>query len=88
MKTVKTILAAMALTLLTTVSAFAQSGPSVLAVINKADWCPVCKANGPRAMADFMKFNKDGNIKFISNNLTNDQTKVQSAVELKKDRSV
>jgi thiol:disulfide interchange protein len=72
------------LTILVSVSAMAQSEPEVIAVINKADWCGVCKANGPRAMEVFMKNNTDGAIKFISNDLTNDQSKKESAVALKK----
>jgi thiol:disulfide interchange protein len=84
MKTVKAILTGVVFFLILSVGASAQSGSKVIAVINKADWCPVCKANGKRAMADFMTYNKDGAILFIGNNLTNDETKMKSAEELKK----
>ncbi len=84
MKTVKAILTGAVFFLIFNVTASAQSDSKVIAVINKADWCPVCKANGKRAMADFMTDNKDGAILFVGNNLTNDETKMKSAEELKK----
>ncbi len=84
MKTTKSILASFALILLVSVTTMAQSKAKVIAVINKAEWCPVCKANGQRAMAAFMADNKDGSIQFVANNLTNEATTKKSAEELKK----
>jgi thiol-disulfide isomerase/thioredoxin len=84
MKTVKSILASIVLVVLVSVSSYAQSGPKVIAVINQADWCPTCKQNGQRAMAAFMNNNKDMAIQFVANDVTNDETKQKSAVELKK----
>ena len=84
MRTLKSIFAITALTVLISVSAISQPVPKVIAVVNKADWCPVCKANGERAMAAFMKNNEDGSIKFLEYDVTNDQTKKRSAEELKK----
>jgi len=60
MKTVKSIFTSMILALMVSASVMAQSEPKVVAVVNKADWCPVCQANGERAMAAFMNNNKDG----------------------------
>jgi thiol:disulfide interchange protein len=82
MKTVKIILASLILVLFASASAIAQT--KVIAVINKADWCPVCQQNGERAMSAFMENNKDMSIQFVANNVTNDETKSKSAVELKK----
>ncbi len=84
MKTLKLIFSVSLLSLLLSASAFGQSSPKVIAVINQADWCPVCKANGARAMAAFTKNNTDGAIVFIGNNVTNDNTEKKSAETLKK----
>jgi len=83
MKTVKSIFTSMILALIVSASVMAQSEPKVVAVVNKADWCPVCKANGERAMAAFMNNNKDGAIKFVANDLTSAETRDKSAEELK-----
>jgi thiol-disulfide isomerase/thioredoxin len=84
MKTVKSILVSVVLVVLVSVSALAQSNAKVIAVINKADWCPTCQQNGERAMAAFMANNKDMSIQFVANDVTDDNTKKKSAVELKK----
>lgn len=84
MKTVKSILISTVLFLLVSVSVMAQSEAKVIAVINKADWCSVCKTNGERAMAALMSNNKDMAVLFIGNNLTDDNTKTKSSEELKK----
>lgn len=84
MKTVKSILVSAVLILLVSVSAMAQSDAKVIAVINKADWCPVCQKNGERAMNAFMSNNKDMAIQFVANDVTNDVSKKKSAVELEK----
>jgi hypothetical protein len=83
MKNTKSIFTSVILILMVSVSLIAQPEPKVVAIVNSADWCSVCEANGERAMATFMKNNKDGAILFVSNNLTNDQTKKKSAVALK-----
>jgi hypothetical protein len=66
------------------VSAMAQTNAEVIGVINRADWCPVCENNGERAMKTFKMNNKDGEINFVVNDLTNDKTKKKSAEKLKK----
>jgi hypothetical protein len=84
MKTLKSIFSISFLGLLLTISAFGQTSPKVIAVINKADWCSVCKENGARAMAAFTKNNSDGSIVFVGNNVTDAVTEKKSAEELKK----
>ncbi len=84
MKTVKSIIVSAVLVLLVSVSAFAQSGPKVIAVINKADWCPVCQQNGQRAMGALMENNKDMAFQFVANDVTDANTTKKSAEELKK----
>lgn len=84
MKTTKSILVSLVLILFVSVSAFAQSNSKVIAVVNHADWCSACKNNGERAQAVFKANNADGTIQFVVNNLTNDETKAQSAETLKK----
>lgn len=80
----KTILTSFALVALLSVSAMAQSGAKVIAVVNKADWCPTCEKNGERAMSALMESNKEGLVQFVANDLTNEETKTKCAVELKK----
>ena len=60
--------------------------PKVYAVINKADWCPVCQANGTRVMSEVMPACKALKVKFVANDLTNEQTIAKSAAELKKNK--
>lgn len=83
MKKLKSIFASMILALIVSGTLMAQSTPKVIGVINKADWCSVCKVNGERAMAAFMTNNEDGAILFVANDLTNDETKDKSAETLK-----
>ena len=84
MKTLKTIVAGFVLVLFVSVSAFAGNKAKVIAVVNQAEWCPVCKNNGMRAMEAFKANNTDMAVQFVSNDLTNDDTKMKSAKELNK----
>jgi len=84
MKTSKSIFISMLLVLFVSVSAMGQSGPKVIAVVNKASWCPVCQKNGKRAISVLMANNQDGAVQFVFNNLSNKQTKQNSSEELKK----
>lgn len=84
MKSIKTIFASVVLIALVSISAFAGTNAKVIAVINKASWCPVCQKNGMRAMQTFKANDKDMAIQFVANDLTNDATKEKSAAELKK----
>jgi hypothetical protein len=68
-------------------SARAQSKtviPKVYAVINRADWCPVCRANGAKVANEVIPSCKNLNVKFLSNDLTNEKTVATSLAELKK----
>lgn len=58
--------------------------PKVYAVINKADWCPTCQANGAKLMNEVMPACMNLKVKFVANDLTNEQTVAKSATELKK----
>lgn len=82
MKTLKTIFASIILVTLFSVSVMAQSGTKVIAVVNKADWCPTCEKNGERAMATLMEHNKDKAVRFIMNDLTNEESKAESVKRL------
>ena len=83
MKKTTTFFTTFMLLILFSMSAMAQSDAQVIGVINKADWCPVCEKNGERAMKALKSANQDGAVKFIPNDLTNDQTKKASAKRLK-----
>jgi len=79
MKNLKLVVASSIFTILFSVNAFAQSSPKIIAVINKANWCSVCKANEERAMAAFNENNKDGAYQFVVNDLSNAETAKKSA---------
>ena len=63
-----------------------STSPKVYAVINKANWCPVCQANGERIMKEVMPACKDLKVKFMANDLTDDNTISKSVAELKKSK--
>jgi ketosteroid isomerase-like protein len=62
----------------------AQEGRKVIAVINKADWCPVCQTNGEKMMKEIMPVFNESNVQFVMNDLTNDATKADSKMALDK----
>ncbi len=70
--------------ILFSVSAFAQSSVKIIAVVNQANWCSVCKANGERALAAFKENNKDGAYKFVIRDVSTSETAQKSAVEIEK----
>lgn len=66
------------------ISGFAQQ-TKVIALVNKASWCPVCQANGPRFEKNIMPMamaNKD--IQIVMNDLSDDKTKAASLPMLQK----
>jgi len=83
MRTTKSIITSFILMFIFSMSVMAQSQHDVIAVINKADWCPVCQKNGERAMKALKGNDEDGAIKFVGNNLTDEQTKAKSKERLK-----
>lgn len=73
----------MAVLLITAMGVFAANAqtksPKVIALLNEASWCPVCKANGPRAMKDLMPMlMKDKNVMVVMNDVSNNATKAKS----------
>ncbi|MFO7874339.1 MAG: hypothetical protein R6U62_07635 [Bacteroidales bacterium] len=81
MKTLLLILTFIAIIPLTATS---QTDAKVLAVVNSAEWCGVCQQHGERAMSVLKQNNADGEVHFIMNNVTNDETKEASKKELEK----
>lgn len=66
------------------ISGYAQQA-KVIALVNKASWCPVCQANGPRFEKDIMPMamqNKD--VQIVMNDLSDDKTKAASLPMLEK----
>lgn len=60
-----------------------QINLKLIAVVNRANWCAVCKANGGRFGSNISPYAaKD--IKIVMNDLTNDSTIAASKAELKK----
>lgn len=62
----------------------AQSpAPKLIAVVNRANWCGVCRANGPRFGALLVPYATQG-VTIYTNDLTNSTTKAVSEAELQK----
>jgi hypothetical protein len=55
----------------------------VIAVVNKANWCAVCKANGERFGNNIMPYATKG-LTIVMNDLTNETTIAKSKADLKK----
>lgn len=86
MKKVKMIIAT--LILATSFSSYAQlpensTNPKLIAVVNRANWCGVCKANAERFSKVLMPYSSKG-VNIYLNDLTNDSTKEASKQELEK----
>lgn len=60
-----------------------SSNAKVIAVVNRANWCGVCKANGARFGAVIMPYAEKG-VNIYMNDLTNETTKEASKQELVK----
>ena len=84
MKNLKQIMVTAVFTILFSVGAFAQNSPKIIAVINKADWCSLCKANEDRAMNALKENNKDRAYQFVINDISNAEKAKKSAIEINK----
>ena len=68
------------------VSLFAFIAPKeakVVAIVNKADWCSICKAHGGRVVTLVTENNKDGFFDVVFNDITNEETKKNSLPAIK-----
>ncbi len=86
MKKVKLMLVTLMMT--TGFSSFAQmpgnsTNPKLIAVVNRANWCGVCKANAERFSKVLMPYSSKA-VNIYLNDLTNDSTKTVSKQELEK----
>lgn len=74
------------LLLVAAISGSAQShSAKIIALVNKASWCHVCQANGPRFEQNIMPMamaNED--VQIVMNDLSNDKTKAASLSMLQK----
>lgn len=51
----------------------------VIVMVNTADWCPACKANGPRVEKNIIsEYSKNSKCQIVVNNMTDDKTKAAS----------
>jgi hypothetical protein len=75
MKNFKTILTVILITFSAT--AFAQKG-KVTAVLNHANWCSICKANGERALGTFTTNNADGFFALVPNDISDNASREKS----------
>jgi hypothetical protein len=57
--------------------------PKVIAVVNRANWCGVCKANGERFGNNIIPYATKG-LAIVMNDLTNETTIAKSKADLKK----
>ena len=60
-----------------------SENPKLIAVVNRANWCAVCKANGQRFGELLMPYAAKG-VTIYFNDLTDDTTKANSKLELEK----
>lgn len=60
------------------------ANPKLIAVVNRANWCGVCKANAERFTAVLIPYSANG-VNIYINDLTNEKTKAISNQELEKD---
>ncbi len=84
MKKVKLMIVALMMT--TAFGSFAQmpensTNPKLIAVVNRANWCGVCKANTERFSKVLMPYSVKG-VNIYLNDLTNETTKKASKQEL------
>ena len=61
----------------------AQSDKKMVIVVNKADWCHVCQANGEKVMKEGIPVFENTNISFVMNDLTDKTSKKNSRASLK-----
>lgn len=61
----------------------AQSDKKMVIVVNKADWCHVCQANGEKVMKEVIPVFENTNISFVMNDLTDKTSKKNSRASLK-----
>ncbi len=82
----KKLILAIAIVMGLTSAASAQNAnPKVIALLTKASWCPVCKANGPRFEKDIMPMVMENkNVKMVMNDLSDDNSKAMSKGMLEK----
>lgn len=71
---------------ITVLASYAQppenaENPKLIAVVNRANWCGVCKANGERFGNLLLPYSTQG-LRVVVNDLTNDKTKQASLTEL------
>ena len=71
------------LLIFTSIAAIAQEGKKVIAVINTANWCPVCQQNGEKVMKEVMPVFNQSNVQFVMNDMTDDASKEKSIIALK-----
>ncbi|MDZ4806824.1 MAG: hypothetical protein SGI96_00990 [Bacteroidota bacterium] len=75
------LMAIMSITL--SIAANAQQTNKIIAVINRADWCPVCQQNGEKVMKEVMPVFNQSSVQFVMNDLTDDASKEKSKMALK-----
>jgi len=88
MKNIIKSIAAIALLFVSAASSYAQmpehsANPKLIAVVNRANWCGVCKANATRFGAVLMPYAAKG-VNIYLNDLTDETTKAASKLELEK----
>lgn len=87
MKKLKLIITALLfVNTLISVAQLAQNSPNpkLIAVVNRANWCAVCKANGERFGTILSSFSTQG-VNIYINDLTDEKTKETSKQALEKD---
>lgn len=83
MKAVRYLFLLLSLLTIVPTMIFAQAAHSqIIAVINVASWCGVCKANSPRVKAEALPKYEASKVLFVVNDLSNDITRKRSQAKL------
>jgi hypothetical protein len=62
-----------------------KTSPKVVAIVNRAKWCPTCKANEARIMADVIPMvKKMDNVEIVVNDLSDKASKAESKIVIEK----
>lgn len=62
-----------------------ESDKKIVVMVNTAEWCPACKANGPRVEKNVISsYMKNPKCQIVVNNMTDDKTKAASKKDCEK----
>lgn len=84
MKLVKMMMVTILLAIMGATNAQSEESSGIITVFNHADWCHVCRKHEARALDVLKKASMNIKMELVVNDITNEDTKEVSKVELKK----